>query len=94
MQLFMAVPMTSSAAVADFGSRRHCRFIPFNFLLSLAAPLLHAVLVLVTGNKFIAGVVVTGDPVSSPAINLSPESLSPAINCSPVSTTPAITENP
>jgi hypothetical protein len=37
------------------------RFIPFNFLLSLAAPHLHGVLVLVTGNKFIAGVVVTGD---------------------------------
>ena len=41
--------------------RRYCRFIPFNFLLSLAAPHLHGVLVLVTGNKFIAGVVVTGD---------------------------------
>jgi hypothetical protein len=55
---------------------------PFNFLLSLAAPLLHGVLVLVTRNKFIAGVVVTGDNCSlvslSPAINLSPESLSPA----------------
>ncbi len=85
-------------AVADFGGRRYRQFIPFNFLLSLAAPLLHGVLVLVTGNKFFTGVVVTGDncsPVSlSPAINLSPESLSPAINCSPVSTTPAITENP
>ena len=61
MQLFMAVPMTPSAA--DFGSRRYRRFIPFNFLLSLAARLLHGVLVLVTGNKFIAGVVVTGDKV-------------------------------
>ncbi len=64
--------------------------------------------VLVTGNKFIAGVVVTGDncsPVSlSRATKLSPVSLSlvtkllpvllsPVINCSPVSTTPAITEN-
>ncbi len=49
------------AAVADFGGRRYRRFIPFNFLLSLAAPLLHGVLVLVTGNKFIAAVVVTGD---------------------------------
>jgi hypothetical protein len=34
---------------------------PFNFLLSLAAPHLHGVLVLVTDNKVIAGVVVTGD---------------------------------
>ena len=78
MQLFMAVPMTSSAAVADFGGRRYRRFIPFNFL-----PL-HGVLVLVTGDKFIAGVVVTAD-------NWSPVS---TINLSPVSTTPAITENP
>ena len=53
--------MTSSAAVADFGGRRYCRFIPFNFLLSLAAPHLHGVLVLVTGNKFITGVNDTGD---------------------------------
>jgi hypothetical protein len=43
------------------GGRRYRRFIPFNFLLSLAAPLLHGVLVLVTGNKFIAGVIITGD---------------------------------
>ncbi len=84
MQLFMAVPMTSSAAVADFGGRRYRRFIPFNFLLSLAAPHLHGVLVLVTGKKFIAGVVVTAD-------NWSPVSTT---NLSPVSTTPAITENP
>jgi hypothetical protein len=63
MQLFMAVPMTPSAAVADFGGRRYRRFIPINFLLSLATHLLHGVLVLVTGNKFIAGVVVTGDKV-------------------------------
>jgi hypothetical protein len=55
----------------------------FYFLLSLAAPHLHGVLVLVTGDKFIAGVVVTAD-------NWSPVS---TINLSPVSTTPAITEN-
>jgi hypothetical protein len=61
MQLFMAVPMTPSAAMAGFGGRRYRRFIPFNFLPSWAAPHLHGVLVLVTGNKFIAGVVVTGD---------------------------------
>ena len=64
--------MTPSAAVADFGGRRNRRFIPFNFLLSLAAPHLIGVLVLVSGNKSIAGVVVTGD-------NCSPVSLSPAI---------------
>ena len=63
MQVFMAVPMTSSAAVADFGGCRYRQFIPFNFLLSLAAPHLHGVLVLVIGNIFIAGVVVTGDKV-------------------------------
>ncbi len=80
----MAVPMTSSAVVADLGGRRYRRFIPFNFLLSLAAPHLHGVLVLVTGDKFIAGVVVTAD-------NWSPVSM---INLFPVSTTPAITENP
>ena len=84
MQLFMAVPMTSSATVTNFGGRRYRRFIPFNFLLSLAAPHLHGVLVLVTGDKFIAGVVGTAD-------NWSPVS---TINLSPVSTTPAITENP
>jgi hypothetical protein len=87
MQLFIAVPMTPSAAVSDFGGRRYCRFIPFNFLLSLAAPHLHGGLVLVTGNKFVAGVVVTGD-------NCSPVSLTPVRNLSPVSTTPTITENP
>ena len=59
----MAVPMKTLAAVADFSGRRYRRFIPFNFLLSLAAPHLHGVLVLVTGDKFIAGVVVTGDKV-------------------------------
>jgi hypothetical protein len=82
--------------MADFGGRRFCRFIPFNFLLSLAAPHLHGVLVLVTGNKFIASV--TGDDCRqmslSPATKLLPVSLSTVINCSPVSTTPAITENP
>jgi hypothetical protein len=68
--------MTPSAAVADFGGRRYRRFIPFNFLLSLAAPLLHGVLVLVTGNKFIAGVIVTGD-------NCSPVSTTPVITENP-----------
>ncbi len=50
----MTVPMTPSAAVSDFSGRRYHRFVPFNFLLYLAAPHLHGVLVLVTGNKFIA----------------------------------------
>jgi hypothetical protein len=98
MQLFMAVPVTPSAAVSDFGGRIYHRFVLFNFLLSLATPHLHGFLVLVTGNEFIAGVVVTSDncsPVSlSLAINLSPVSLSPVRNLSPVSMTPAITENP
>jgi hypothetical protein len=66
------------------GGQRYRRFIPFDFLLSLAAPHLHGVLVLVTGDKFIAGVVVSAD-------NWSPVS---TINLSLVSTTPAITENP
>jgi hypothetical protein len=66
------------------GGRRYRPFIPFNFLLSLAAPHLHGVLVLVTGDKFIAGIIVTAD-------NWSPMS---TINLSLVSTTPAITENP
>jgi hypothetical protein len=73
MQLFIAIPMTPLAAMSGFGGRRYHRFIPFNFLLSLAAPQLHGVLVLVTGNKFIAGVIVTGD-------NCSPVSLTPMIN--------------
>jgi hypothetical protein len=60
--------MTPSAAVPDVDGRRYRCFVPFNFLLSLAAPHLHGVLVLVTGNNFIAGVIVTGDncsPVST-----------------------------
>ncbi len=85
------------AAVADFGGRRYRRFIPFNFLLSLAAPHLHGVLVLVTSYKFIASVVVTGDNWTPVLLSLAPKllavSLSPVINFSPVSTTPAITEN-
>jgi hypothetical protein len=50
MQLFMG---GSNDTIV--GQRYH-RFFPFNFLLSLAAPHLHGVLVLVTGN-----VVFTGD---------------------------------
>jgi hypothetical protein len=48
------IPMTPSAAMSDFDGRRYGQFVSFNFLLSLAAPQLHGVLVLVTGNKFIA----------------------------------------
>ncbi len=55
----MAVPMTPSAAVFDFGGWKYHRCVPFNFLLSLAAPRLQGVLVLVTSTKFIAGVIVT-----------------------------------
>jgi hypothetical protein len=93
MQLFMAVLMTPSGAVSDFGGRRYHRFVPFNFLLSLAAPHLHGALFLSPphrfiggdidiGEKFIIGVVVTGDHFSA------------VINLSPVSTTPPIKENP
>jgi hypothetical protein len=87
MQLFMTVPMTPSAAMSDFGGWRYHQFVHFNLLLSLAAPHLHGALVLVTGNKFNAGVVVTGD-------NCSPVSLTLVRNLWPVSTTVAITENP
>ncbi len=57
------------------------RFVPFNFLLSLAAPHLYGVLVLTTGNKFTAGDNDTGD-------NCSLVSMTPVRNLSPVSTTP------
>jgi hypothetical protein len=50
-----AMPM---AAVSDLSREIFHRFVPFNFLLFLATPHLHGVLVLVTGNKFIASVVV------------------------------------
>ncbi len=49
--------MTPSAAVANFGGGDIADLYPS----TLAAPHLHGVLVLVTGNKSIAGVVVTGD---------------------------------
>ncbi len=52
----------------------HRRFIPFNFLLSLAAPHLHGVLVLVTGDKW--------STVST--INLSPVSTTPGITENPL----------
>jgi hypothetical protein len=87
MQLFMVVPMTPMAVMADIGGRRYHRFIPLNLLLSLAAPHLHGVLVFVTDNKFITGVVVYGD-------NCSPVSTTPVMNLSPVSTKPANTKNP
>jgi hypothetical protein len=57
MQLFMAVPMTPLAA----GRLQQPEISPiYPFQLS---PHLHGVLVLVTGDKVIAGVVVTGDKV-------------------------------
>jgi hypothetical protein len=68
MQLFMAVPMTTSAVEADFGGRGRLWRPDISpiYLLQLFPILssshhLHGVLVLVTGKKFIAGVVVTGD---------------------------------
>ncbi len=87
MQLFIAVPMTPSAAMSDVDGRRYRRFDPFNFPMSLAVPQLHGILVLVTGNKFIISVVVTSD-------NCSLVLLTPVINLLPVSTTLAITQNP
>jgi hypothetical protein len=48
-----------------------------DFLLSLAAPHLHGVLVLFNGNKFISGFFVTGD--NCLPVSLSPVVLSPAI---------------
>ena len=61
MQLLMAVPMTPLEAVSDFDGWRYRRFVPFNFLLSLAVPHPHGVLVFVPSGKFIAGVDVTGN---------------------------------
>ncbi len=106
MQLFIAVPMTSSAAVVDFGGRRYRRFIPFNFILSLAAPHLHGVLV--TSDNWSPVSVINLSPVSTtpaitvnqwqglmltPAINFSPVSLTPLNSFSPVSLTPVININ-
>jgi hypothetical protein len=84
MQLFMEVPMTPTAAVSNIDGWRYRRFVLFNFFLSLAAPHLDVILVLVTGNKFIVGVVVTGDDISPvsliQALNLLPVLLTPVIN--------------
>jgi hypothetical protein len=68
---FKAIPMTPLAAVSDVNGQRYRQFVPFNFLLSLAAPHLHGVLVLVAGNKFVAGLFFTSDNCSSAP--LSPE---------------------
>jgi hypothetical protein len=51
MQLFIAVLMTPSAAVADFGGRRYRRFIPSKFFAGVVD----------TAEQFITGVVNTGD---------------------------------
>ncbi len=77
------VPMdaTFHGGSNDTDSRRYHRFVPFNFLLSLAAPHLYGVLVLTKGNKFTAGDNDTGD-------NCSLVSMTPVRNLSPVSTTP------
>jgi hypothetical protein len=85
---WMAVPMTPSAAVAYFGGRGLLRRPEISLIYPLLlSPILGSSLVLVTDNKVIAGVVVTGD-------NCSPVTTTPVINLLPVSTTPAITENP
>jgi hypothetical protein len=77
--------------------RHHRRPCPtsatFNFLLSLAAPHLHGVLVLVTGNKFFAGVVVTGDKFLLGVSNTGDKFIAgdndTGEQLSPVTTTPA-----
>ena len=60
--------------------RGYRRFIPFNFLLSLAAPHLHGVLVLVTGNKFIAGVVDTSKQLIAGVVDTSDKHSFPNIS--------------
>ncbi len=84
--------MTPLAAVADFGGRRYRRFIPFNFLLSLAAPHLRDN---DTGDKFIAGDNDIGDKfitgINDTAITENPlQGLIAGVNIdlSPVSLTP------
>jgi hypothetical protein len=75
----------SNDIIGGLGRLRRPEISPiYPLQLSLPAPHLHGVLVLVTSDKFIAGVVVTAE-------NWSPVS---TMNLSPVSTTPAITENP
>jgi hypothetical protein len=64
---------------ADIGGRRYRPFIPFKFFLSLAAPHLHGVLILVTGNKFITGVVVTGEKLFC-SVNHTGDKFIPGIN--------------
>ncbi len=50
--------------------QKYHQYVPFNYLLSLAAPHLHGLLVLITGNKFIAGVVDTSKQLI--AVSLTP----------------------
>jgi len=59
---------------------RYHRYVPFNFLLSLAAPHLHGVLVLVTGNKFIAGVVDTSKQLIAGVVDTSDKHSFPNIS--------------
>jgi hypothetical protein len=56
MQLFMAVPITPSATVSDFGSRRDHRFVP---ICRKNRPL--SSMQFIIGEKFIGGVVDTGE---------------------------------
>jgi hypothetical protein len=73
--VFIAVPMTPSSAMPDFGGWRYRRFVPFPSTFSYPWQLPTNICSLIL----------------SQAINLSLVSLSSAINSSPVSTTPAIT---
>jgi hypothetical protein len=56
MQLFMAVPMTPSAAVSDFGGRRYHRQI-----CRKNRPMSSIQFIVDTGEQFIGGVVDTGE---------------------------------
>jgi hypothetical protein len=79
MQLFMAVPMTPSAAVSDFGGRRYHRFVP---IYRKNRPL--------SSIQFIIGENLSA--VSLTPVNiLSAVSLTPPNNLSAASLTPVIT---
>jgi hypothetical protein len=60
MQLFMAFPMTPSAAVSDFGSQRYHRFFPIFRKKRPLSSIQFIGGVVDTGEQFIGGVVDTG----------------------------------
>jgi hypothetical protein len=77
MQLFMAVPMTPSAAVSDLGGRKYHRFVPIcikNRSLSSIK--------FIAGKKFIGGVFTAVKYLS--AVSLTPVNSSSAVSLTPV----------